>query len=331
MRTIVVASFRIQQALIGGIALISRVGRLKRCAFVMLCLVPTMVGCAWLDTKQRELVFRPTPGRPADFKGLRAGDLSFSVDVRSSLDAPGAVPHPPERLQMWWLPNADPQAPTLLYLHGTFRNLYQNLPKIESLLAAGFSVLAVDYRGWGDSSPIIPSEATIFADAAVAWTQMQQRQPDPHRRVIYGHSMGSGVAVDLASRLHHGTDYGGLILESSFPRLPDVARAIGTLGSIAALFATQEFDSLDKIGKVDAPLLMLHGNADTTVPIALGRRLFEAAPAGTRWVTIEGGSHSGIDREQPTQYRAVMRSFIDQLARSPAPAGSAPSAHGSLQ
>ena len=134
----------------------------------------------------------------------------------------------------------------------------------------------------------------------------------------------------MQSRLHRGVDYSGLILESSFPRLPDVARAIGTLGSIAALFATQEFDSLDKIGKVDAPVLMLHGSADTTVPIALGRRLFEAAPAGTQWVTFEGGSHSGIDRDQPASYRAVLESFIDRLAHSPGPAGSPPSAHGSL-
>lgn len=330
MRTIVVASFRIQQALIARIAAIGRVGSVGRfsvCALLMLCLAPALVGCAWLDTKQRELVLRPTPGRPADFKGLRPSDLSFSVDVKSSLDEPAGAAHPSERLQMWWLPHADPQAPTLLYLHGTFRNLYQNLPKIDSLRAAGFSVLAVDYRGWGDSSPIIPSEATILADAAVAWAQMQQRQPDPRRRVIYGHSMGSGVAVDLASRLHGGIDYSGLILESSFPRLPDVARAIGTLGSIAALFATQEFDSLAKIGKVDAPVLMLHGSADTTVPIALGRRLLEAAPADTRWVTFEGGSHSGIDRDQPASYREVMTSFIDRLASSPRPAGSAPSAH----
>ncbi len=310
----------------GSVGSVGSVGRFSVCALLMLCLAPAVVGCAWLDTKQRELVLRPTPGRPADFKGLRANDLSFSVDVKSSLDEPAGAAHPPERLHMWWLPHADPQAPTLLYLHGTFRNLYQNLPKIDSLRAAGFSVLAVDYRGWGDSSPIIPSEATIFADAAVAWMQMQQRQPDPRRRVIYGHSMGSGVAVDLASRLHGGTDYSGLILESSFPRLPDVARAIGTLGSIAALFATQEFDSLAKIGKVDAPVLMLHGSADTTVPIGLGRRLFEAAPADTRWVTFEGGSHSGIDRDQPVSYQDVMRSFIDQLARSPGPAGLLPAA-----
>ena len=67
-------------------------------------------------------------------------------------------------LALWWLPHADPAAPTLLYLHGTFRNLYRNHPKMEALRAAGFSVLAVDYRGWGDSTAIVPSEKTILAE-----------------------------------------------------------------------------------------------------------------------------------------------------------------------
>lgn len=270
-------------------------------------LATTLVGCAWFDTKQRELVFRPTPGRPTDFKGLRAGDIEFDVDV------PGVNAGSSDRLRLWWLPNSDPRAPTLLYLHGTFRNLYQNLRKVEALRQAGFAVVAVEYRGWGDSSPIIPSEATIYADANMAWAELVRRQSDPRKRVIYGHSMGSGVAVELASQKRAGADYGGLILESSFTRLPDVASAAGTVGTIASWFATQEFDSLAKIGKVDAPILMLHGTADNTVPIALGRRLYEAAPAGTRWVEFPLGSHSGLDREAPQQYTQAVRDLIEQL------------------
>ncbi len=267
----------------------------------------TLVGCAWLDTKQRELVYRPTPGRPADFKGLQPGDLDFSVAV------PGATAGSTDRVQLWWLPHADPKAPTLLYLHGTFRNLYQNLRKVEALRAAGFSVLAVEYRGWGDSTPIIPSEATIYADANTGWAALVQRQADPGKRVIFGHSMGSGVAVELASQRHVGVDYGGLILESSFTRLPDVAKAVGVSGTVASWFATQEFDSLSKIGRVDAPILMLHGTADTTVPVALGRRLYEAAPPGTRWVEFPGGTHSALDRDTPVPYQQAIRQMIDQL------------------
>jgi len=272
-------------------------------------LATALVSCSWLEVKERELMYRPTPGRPADFAGLRAGDVEFDVEV------PGAAAGSRDRLHLWWLPGPDPRAPTLLYLHGTFRNLFQNLHKIDSLREAGFAVVAVDYRGWGESSPIIPSEATIYADADVAWAELVRRQADPRKRVIYGHSMGTGVAVELASRMHAGADYGGLILESSFSSLPDVGRAAGTMGTIASWFVTDEFDSLSKIGKVDAPILMMHGTADKTVPIALGRRLYLAAPANARWVEFPGGSHSGLNREQPQPYRQAVRDFIQQLPR----------------
>ena len=266
-------------------------------------------GCAWVDSKQRQLVYRPTRGQPADFAGLRPGDQSFLVEL------PQAGVTSPDRLQLWSMPNEDVQAPTLLYLHGTFRNLYQNLRKVEALREAGFSVVAVEYRGWGDSTPILPSEETIYIDANVAWAELVRRQPDPLKRVVFGHSMGSGVAVELASRMHIGTDYGGLILESSFTRLPDIAKAAGVMGTIASWFSTQEFHSLEKIGKVDAPILMMHGTADRTVPIALGRSLYDAAPKmkGSEWVEFPGGSHSALDRDSPELYRRAVHGFIEQM------------------
>lgn len=145
----------------------------------------TLAGCAWIDAKHRERVYRPTPGRPADFAGLRAADRMFTLAV------PGASATQTDRLQLWWLPN--PQAPTLLYLHGTFRNLLRN-----------------------------------------------------HR-------------------------------------------------------------------KIDAPILMMHGSADRTVPFALGRALFEAAPPDARWVPFEGGSHSDLDIEQPERCREALRQLIGRL------------------
>ncbi len=286
----------------------SRVLRTSSGLCLALGLATTLSGCAWFDVKQRQLVLRPTPGgAPAGFAGLRPGDLSFATTV------PGAEPGTRDSLQMWWLPHADPRAPTLLYLHGTFRNLYQNVPKIDALRDAGFAVLAVDYRGWGDSTPLIPSESTIYADADVAWAELTRREPDPRRRVIYGHSMGGGVAVELASRLRHRSDYGALILESTFTNGVAVADATNWLLGLMARFSSQNFDSLAKIGKVNAPVLMLHGDADRTVPVALGRQLRDAAPAGTRWVEIPGGSHSRLHSDAPAEYQRALKLLIEQL------------------
>ncbi len=293
---------------------LSVVWRVSHAALLCSVLATNLAGCAWFDAKQRELALRPTPGRPADFAGLRAGDEIFNVTVPAA--RPGAAAGATDQLQLWWLPNADPRAPTLLYLHGTFRSLYQSNPrKMEALRSAGFSVVAVDYRGWGESTPILPSEATIYADAQTAWAELVRRQPDPRKRVLFGHSMGSAVAVELASHRHAGADYGALVLEAAFNRLPDVARSAGVVGIVASWFATLEFDSASKIGKVDAPILMLHGTVDRTVPVELGRRLHDAAPKGTRWVEFEGGSHSGLDLESPKQYDDALRSVIAQLAR----------------
>jgi pimeloyl-ACP methyl ester carboxylesterase len=260
-------------------------------------------GCAWLDAKERQLALRPTPGRPADFAGHRPGDLAITVPVRSDSGET-------EQLALWWLPQPDASAPTLLYLHGTFRNLYKNLPKIDALRQAGYAIVAVDYRGWGDSTPIVPSEATITADAWRAWAELVRRQPDPAKRVIFGHSMGTAIAVTLASQLHGGRDYHALVLESAFTKLPDVAAEAGFWGQVGALVTTQQFDSLSRIARVDAPVLMLHGSADKTVPIVLGRRLRDAAPPGVRWVEIEGGTHSSLHSEAPALYQATLRSVM---------------------
>ena len=281
-------------------------------ACVLVVLAAALSGCAWLDGKERTFMYRPTAGRSEPFAGLRPRDETSHISV------PGDRPGRADDLAIWWLPPADPAAPTLFYLHGTFRNLYRNYPKIEALRDAGFGVLAVDYRGWGDSTPIIPSEQTIVADAEAAWTELVRRQPDPRKRVIYGHSLGGAVAIDLASRRHRGVDYGALVVESTFPSLVDLAgSAAGPLGPIAVWLSGERFDSLAKIGAVDAPILMLHGDLDNTVPVALGRKLRDAAPPGVRWVEIPGGSHSRLHTDAPEVYRRALASLIGALATAP--------------
>jgi uncharacterized protein len=284
-------------------------------------LVLSTSGCAWLDAKQRNIIYRPTPGVPADFAGLRPGDERYflsvpaaagqGADARSAASDPNATQ--PPQIEMWWLPHTDPTAPTLLYYHGTFRNLYQNLPKINALREAGFAILAVEYRGWGRSSAIVPSEQTIVQDARIAFNELQRRELRLSHRVIYGHSMGSGVAVEIASRLTAPADYGGLILESAFTSFPDIATEASWLGRLVSSFNNERFASIDKIGKVQAPLLMMHGTADKTVPIQLGERLFTAAQAPKEWRPIEGGGHSNLQDIGKEDYQKALVDFRKRL------------------
>ena len=312
---------------------------MSRAALLLGVLLGTglLQGCAWLDAKQRTIALRPTPGRPAnaapDEQLFRAGDERWQVEMPV---ASGAWPKGgTEPLTLWWLPHADAAAPTLLYLHGTFRNLYGNLPKIDALRAAGFAVLAVDYRGWGDSAPIVPSEETITADAVRAWEELKRRQPLPGRRVIFGHSMGGSVAVRLASGLKGSgpqrdhaagpartdADYGAVVLESTFTRINDVASEAGFLGNVMSLFSTLDFDSLTRVGRIDGPVWMLHGDADTTVPVTLGRRLRNAVPPASlaRWVEVPGGNHSWLHRDAKELYQRTFADLIQSLPKNNAP------------
>lgn len=277
-------------------------------------------GCAWLDARQRELIYRPTPGSPAELTDLRAGEEHYFVNLPANARPPDDSDHQPltadagtvnntQRIELWWLPHPDKSAPTLLYLHGTFRTVPQNRHKIDALREAGFAVLAVEYRGWGLSTAITPSEQTLVQDADAAWAELQRREPRAAQRVIYGHSMGSGVAVDLASRLKARQDYGALILESAFTSFADVASEAGLFASLLLHLNNERFASIDKITHVHAPLLMIHGSADTTIPIRLGRQLFMAANPPKRWLNIHDGAHSDLQQIGHAQYQATLQRF----------------------
>ncbi|TMH60885.1 MAG: alpha/beta hydrolase, partial [Betaproteobacteria bacterium] len=120
-----------------------------------------VAGCGQLAEKERELTFRVVPGTASWFGGLPAGVQETDLVV----DAGGK----PQRIHAWWWPAATQQAPAVLYLHGTRWNLTGQTSRIDQLHAFGFSVLAIDYRGFGKSDGDLPSEQTVYEDARIAW------------------------------------------------------------------------------------------------------------------------------------------------------------------
>jgi uncharacterized protein len=288
----------------------SLTARLATFRFVALgMLVVLLSSCAWLDAKQRNMIYRPTLSAAASNQGLRASDQRYFIDVAPAAQT-GADP---ERVEIWWLPHADSSAPTVLYCHGTFRHVEQNLPKINALREAGFSVLAIEYRGWGQSSAITPSEKTIMYDAQLGLQELIRREPRAGARVIFGHSMGSGVAVGLASDLPQANALGGVILESAFTSFSDIAGELGWYARWLSWLNNERFASLEKIQKVKLPLLMLHGRLDTTVSPKLGRTLFDAANQPKSWVLLQNGRHSDLHQAHATEYQAAVQQFIHNL------------------
>lgn len=240
---------------------------------VMACLLVLLpIGCAKLEQTERELVFRIEPGTARWFSGLPAGLEEVQLQS-ANLTAD-------ESLHAWWWPAARKDAPALLYLHGSRWNLTGQLFRIEQLHAMGFSVLAVDYRGFGQSRGALPSERSVYQDALIAWQHLARLQPEADKRFIYGHSLGGAVAVNLAHELageDEAAQAAGLIVESSFTNLGDVAAAVTNTSLPVRWLLSQEFDSLGKIGDVGIPVLIAHGRDDRYVPSRFSEALFAAA------------------------------------------------------
>ncbi|PHX45414.1 alpha/beta hydrolase, partial [Pseudomonas sp. NZIPFR-PS5] len=164
-----------------------------------------------------------------------------------------------QNIHAWWWASDKKDAPAILYLHGSRWNLTGQLFRIEQLRALGFSILAIDYRGFGQSKGQLPSEASVYEDARIAWERLKQIQPDPQKRLIYGHSLGGAVAVDLAAELGRDAQKGdgpiqarGLIIESTFTNLADVASSVASKRTSLPVrwLVSQKFDSIDKIADV---------------------------------------------------------------------------------
>jgi hypothetical protein len=178
----------------------------------------------------------------------------------------------------------------ILYLHGNGDNIGVNLPHAVLLRSLGISVLLFDYRGYGRSTGPSPSEERVYEDAEIAWRYLVKKHSySPHQIVIYGHSLGGAIAIELASR---HPEAAGVIVESSLTSAADMARRMPAFWLFPlGLLLQHRFDSLAKIGALRVPILLLHGTRDWSVPARMTRRLFAAASAPKTMLMIEGGSH----------------------------------------
>lgn len=289
-----------------------------------------VVGCAAIQTKERELTFRVVPGTASWYQGLPDGVQEMDLPVANQ----GAIQH----VHAWWWP-AGEDAPALLYLHGARWNLTGQMFRIEQLHEFGFSVLAIDYRGFGksDSEGDVPSEASVYEDAAVAWRRFTELAPDPTPRFIYGHSLGGAIAIDLAAHLSEEAEKtnkkaaaNGLVVESSFTTLADMAREVTWSWVPVQLLLTQTFDSIDKIKQVRMPVLIAHGADDRFVPLRFSERLYEAAPEPKKLLLVQGGTHNNSLRIGSGEYKAALHEFFglnfDHAAGGPTARASASSA-----
>jgi fermentation-respiration switch protein FrsA (DUF1100 family) len=206
-------------------------------------------------------------------------------------------------LHGWFVPVENPRA-VLLFAHGNAGNISHRDDLLLQLHRMGVAVLAFDYRGYGRSSGT-PTESGVIADGRAARTWLAKRAGVSESDVVLmGESLGGAVAAALAAE----APARGLILENTFSSAPEVA-AFHYPWLPVKLMRTK-FDSAAAITKYHGPLLQAHGDADTIVPIGLGRKLFDAANEPKRLLTISGGDHND---PRTMEFYHALGQFIEGL------------------
>jgi len=235
---------------------------------------------------------------------------STPADFNVAFD-PVVLPLGDDRLAGWWLPAGKPAARTLLYLHGNAGNIGANAAHAVRLRNAGLNVFIFDYRGYGESTGGGARERLVYEDAERAWTYLvQERKLAASDIVIYGHSLGGAIAIDLAGK---HPDAGALIAESTFTSILDAAHGTVFAYLPLGLIVTDRFDSISKIRTIRVPKLILSGDADTMIPPHMAEQLYAAAAEPKQLALITGGHHDDSASVNAIDYFRALDAFLAGL------------------
>jgi pimeloyl-ACP methyl ester carboxylesterase len=264
---------------------------------VALLLVAYGGAIVWLVTNETRLVFG-APQTPGDREPTRPYEVNEYI---ASVESKG----PPAK-RAWFMPATGPDAGVwVIFLHGKDTTLASrlNILHCDNLRALGLNVLAAEYRGFG-GLPGVPTEAGLAEDAQYWYDYLRrEKHVEPRRIVIYGWSLGSAVAVTLASRV----DEAAVILEGAPASIVAIGEQRYPMFPVRRIIRNP-FESILRVGAVRSPMLFLHSVGDAIVPIEEGRRLFEAAAMPKQFVEVSGG-HVYASERDPGFFPAI-RTFL---------------------
>jgi fermentation-respiration switch protein FrsA (DUF1100 family) len=254
---------------------------------------------AYVKLNEKALIFRPDE-RTVGPSPNRFALLEKRVTYPSTDDV---------TVSAWLVPAAEPSDRWMLICHGNLGSIgYGARPEFyASMRDLGINLLAFDYRGFGESNGT-PDEHGFYDDATASYRYLTDTLGvPPEQIVIFGHSLGSGVAIELASRVSAA----GLIVEGAYTSVVDRGQELYPYFPIAYM-ATQRFPSLDRIGRIAIPTLFLHSPDDRVIPYAHGRRLFDAARSQKRFVDVRGGHDTAFQIDKATYFGAV-EEFLQEI------------------
>ena len=246
-------------------------------------------------TQGRILYFTdPTRRDPAELGLARAREEEIAT-------------HDGQTLVLWRADPAFKGVPHILYLHGNRRALWRRARFFRMFLAAGWGFTALAHRGFNGSTGR-PSEKHNVADAIAVCDKLVADGVPAAAIVVYGESLGSGTAVQVAA----ARQVGGVVLHAPYDSLRDIVRARSAWLLPRALFR-ERYDSIRQIAKVTAPILWIHGDDDRIIPLRRGRRLYDAARGPKYAALVKGANHFGIYTQQV--FNQHIRFFAESCAR----------------
>jgi alpha-beta hydrolase superfamily lysophospholipase len=277
---------------------------MKRLIATLLAALALLAGCATLDEKQRFWIFQPSDRSWAGGLSAAEGMEDIWIDFESPKTGK------PVKLHGLWAAHDNferrQDAPVLLYLHGARFNVTGSAFRARRMEELGFSVLAIDYRGFGKSTNELPSEATAYEDARAAWDWLGEKYPG-RPRYIFGHSLGGAIAIELAASVD---DEAGTLVEGTFTSIADVVSTFKWGWLPVSLLITQRFEAVKRVPDIGSPLLVVHGGEDRLIQPELGRKLYEAAKGRKAFVLVEGGSHHNTNSVGQAQYRTALTTLF---------------------
>ncbi len=234
------------------------------------------VSCLGLYLFQRRLLYFPDP---AHYTPDQAGLTGIQEIGLATPDG--------ERLAAWYKP-ARPGGPVLLYFHGNGGGLYLRRERIEAFAGAGYGVFIPGYRGYSGSTGS-PSEKALIADGLLAYDYLNAHGVAPSQIVLYGELLGTGVAAQVASL----RQVSAVVLEAPYSSIAAEAKAHYGIFPIDWLLLDR-FDSAAHIGRINAPLLVMHGSRDGVISASSAHALFDAAKEPKEYVEFQGGGHNDL-------------------------------------
>jgi uncharacterized protein len=248
----------------------------------------------WMEPR---IAFYPTRGEtetPRDF------GVPFEAITIGTADG--------ERLRAWIMPAADPRA-HVVYFHGNGANLSNWSPILAAIVKRGYSVLAFDYRGYGESTGH-PTERGLYRDVEAVVNRAWRNESVSVPTIYWGRSLGATMAAYAATVRPPD----GIVLESGFASARAAVRGSAPL-VILSLFSSYRFPTAQYVNQAHRPVLVLHGNLDSVIPLQLGRELFESITVPKQFVLLEGSDHNDEAPRDAVTYWSALEKFVSSLRR----------------